>query len=204
MQRRRVLQAGISAALLASLHDARADNHDGALCGASTPLDHVEVLWGPNHGHVLVVPADHLVTPAARTYEIAGKSDHSHAFSVTADDFSRLSRGEDVRLASTKTGGHIHRVRLRAAPAVLPPEWVTACEVLVGGNDGHELVVTRADLEAKRERTYDIRGVAPHTHALVLGASHFADLLAGKLVHVTTGPGDAHTHVVAIHPPKKA
>ncbi len=198
MKRRAALGAGASLALGAFARPGRADNADGGMCEAKASCERVHVFWGPNHGHVLTPSAVDARAAAKKTYDVRGKSDHGHTFTVTADDWTRLLSGEPVRLASSKTGGHLHRVLLRCAPAEDPPEWISACDVEIGGTDGHDLVVPAAHLQAKRARAYDIQGAAPHTHEVKISVEQFAKIAAGETVRLSTGAGDGHTHLVVL------
>jgi len=96
---------------------------------------------------------------------------------------------------------------VRCAPAVDPPEWITACKVSFSGQDEHEMIVPAADLAAKAEKTYDVQGIAGHPHQLTLSVADFEKLLKGGPVtaKTTREPNDAHLHVVTVEyrPPKK-
>ncbi len=201
MKRRSALGAGISFAIGGAITlRARAE----ALPTEDKPsYERIKLLWGPNHGHEIVVPFEDFKAKTPKKYVTAGKSDHLHVFEVTADDWQKLAAGEPVRLASNKVGGHLHRVRLRAAPAVDPPDEVTVCTVEVGGNDGHELIVPQSHLDAKIDRVYDIQGVAPHTHEVKVTAAQFEKIAKGERLHLTASAGDDHTHLVAISLAKK-
>jgi hypothetical protein len=196
VKRRSALGAGISFAIGSAItRVVRAEDKPN--------YERVKLLWGPNHGHEIVVPFEDFKAGAAKKYVTAGKSDHLHVFEVTADDWRKLAAGEPVRLASNKVGGHLHRVRLRAAPAVDPPDDVSVCLVEVGGNDGHELIVPQSHLDAKVDRVYDIQGVAPHTHEVKVTAAQFEKIAKGERLHLTASAGDDHTHLVAISLAKK-
>jgi hypothetical protein len=96
---------------------------------------------------------------------------------------------------------------VRCAPPVDPPEWVNVCKFSSSGKDEHEIVITAADMDAKVEKTYDIQGLAGHTHEVTLSTADFEKLLkGGPVTHRTTrDPDDAHLHTVTIeYPVKKA
>jgi hypothetical protein len=161
-----------------------------------------------NHGHALVVSPADVKAGVAKTYDLTGSSGHLHEITLTADDFKKLQAGDPVRMPSTRFDGrgHLHRVWLKAAPAVDPPGSASVVEVIFSGQDDHELVVTAGDIAAKADKTYDIQGVAAHEHALTLAAADFEKLAAGKEVKVrtTVGSDDGHTHLVFVrHPLKK-
>ena len=112
-----------------------------------------------------------------------------------------------LRTKSTTDRGHAHRVVVRCAPPVDPPEWVNVCKFSSSGRDEHEIVITAADVAGKAEKTYDIQGLAGHTHAVTLSPADFQKLVAGGPVtlHSTRDPDDAHLHTVSIeYPAKKA
>lgn len=197
MHRRTALGAGLSLVITGVVaRPGRASAEEAA------PPDRVKVFWGPNHGHELAIPIEDLRGKAEKTYTVIGKSDHSHVFTVKPEDWGKLIAGQAVRLASTKTGGHLHRVRLTAAPAVERPDDVSACDVEIGGTDGHELVVPESHLVAKAERVYDIQGAAPHTHQVKVTPAQFEKIAKGEQVLVVASAGDAHTHLVAIRKKK--
>jgi len=159
---------------------------------------------GRNHGHVLQVSLDDVKAGVEKTYDIAGTSSHGHAVKLTPDDFKRLRAGEIVRMPSTRDGGHLHRVYVRCAPAVDPPESVNVCATEIGGKDDHELIIPAPDMAAKVDRTYDIQGIAGHTHAVQITADDFARLARGEQLVLRTSPGDGHFHFAYIRYPASA
>jgi len=68
----------------------------------------------------------------------------------------------------------------------------------IGGNHGHSILVTTADISAATEKTYTITGSATHAHMVTLTASHFADLADDKSVTTITTSSDGHTHNITI------
>lgn len=71
--------------------------------------------------------------------------------------------------------------------------------VVISANHGHELVVSKEDVEAGVEKTYDIRGVSGHVHLVTLTAAHFATLSANGAVQVnSTEEGSLHFHEVSV------
>jgi hypothetical protein len=141
-----------------------------------------------------------------KTYDLTGSAGHGHSVTITAEQWKRLAAGEIVRTPSTLTG-HLHRLLIKLAPAVDPPELANVCEIEIGGKDDHELSITAADIAARAEKKYDIQGVAPHSHALRVTAADFARLERGEQLTITTSPaspGEDHTHVVFIRHRRKA
>ncbi|TKC99576.1 hypothetical protein [Polyangium fumosum] len=159
---------------------------------------------GRNHGHAFTIVAADVLAGVDKTYDLTGTSGHPHTVTVTAADFKRIGAGQIVRLASSREGGHIHRLFLECAPAVDPPERVNACEIEVAGKDEHEFVIPDAHVKAKVERTYDIQGLAGHVHSVTITAADFEDLLRGKQVKLPSSRGtDGHNHLVFIRYPRK-
>ncbi len=206
MNRRSVLGVGVWAAVGGAIGSGvlPAQAAGGACPTADGPAcERVKIFWGPNHGHEIAVPIEDLKAKTPKKYVAQGKSDHTHVFEITTADWEKLAAGEPVRLASTKTGGHLHRVRLRCAPAADAPDDLTACTVEIGGTDGHELVVPQSHVDAKTERVYDIQGAAPHSHQVTVTAAHFEKIAKGERVHLTASAGDDHTHLILISLAKK-
>ena len=198
MKRRNLLQLGASIAAIPLLP--RAARADGRAA-----LERVITRIGSNHGHVLTVSLADVKAGGEKTYDLTGSSGHAHSATLKPDDFKRLAAGEPVRLASSRDG-HLHRLLVRCAPAVDPPESVNVCHVEIGGKDDHEVIINAADMAAKADRAYDIQGVAAHTHALRLSAADFQKLARGEQVAITTSPatpGADHSHVIFIRYPAK-
>jgi hypothetical protein len=167
-------------------------------------LERIVAKIGKNHGHVFLVSMDDVRDGVDKAYDLTGTSAHAHSVTVTSAEFARLGKGETVRTQSSKIG-HAHRLLVRLAPRVDPPETTNVCDTEVG--DDHELVVTALDLQAKLEKTYDIQGIADHTHQVVITPSDFTKLLAGTQVILESGlaiPGDDHAHRLYVsYTPKK-
>jgi hypothetical protein len=65
----------------------------------------------------------------------------------------------------------------------------------------HSVVVSSADVAAGVDKTYDIMGIASHTHQITVTAADFATLKMAGTIMVTSTPGPAgldHTHVVTV------
>ncbi|APR77672.1 Hypothetical protein A7982_03019 [Minicystis rosea] len=193
MKRRTIMKV---AAALALAPSARADE---------PPCARVVSKIGQNHGHVLEVKPADVAAGVEKTYDLTGSAGHAHAVTLTADDFKAIRGGRILRKPSTRDG-HLHRLYVRCAPAVDPPEVVSVCTVEIGGKDDHELVINADDMAAKRERTYDVQGVAAHTHAVTITAADFEKLHRGEQITARTTmatPGEDHTHVVFVRYQKK-
>lgn len=68
----------------------------------------------------------------------------------------------------------------------------------ISGNHGHRLVVPREDVEAGAEKSYSIRGDAPHDHTVTLTAAHMAQLAEGMSVTLDSSTDLAHDHTVTV------
>jgi hypothetical protein len=160
---------------------------------------------GKNHRHVLVVPFDDVKAGAEKSYDISGASGHPHTVTLSPDQMKSLLAGQDVRTKSSLDHQHAHRIVVKCAPAVDPPEWVNAVTVEFSGKDEHELVVTAADIAAKAEKTYDVQGIAEHAHHVTIPAAEFEKLVtAGNSKIFTSRAEDGHDHLAVIYnrPPK--
>jgi len=173
--------------------------HEPAPAAASPAFSRVVARMGKNHGHELVVALADVQAGAEKTYDVRGKASHGHRVTVTVEDMKALATGKLLRTRTT-TENHSHRVTIRCAPPVDPPEWVSVCTFHSSGADEHELIVTAADLEAGVEKTYDVQGLAGHTHQVTLTAADFQKLTVGGPVtsHTTRDPDDAHLHTVTV------
>lgn len=164
-----------------------------------TAFSRVHGRIGKNHGHVLTVDFADVLAGADKTYDLTGTAKHAHSVTLTAAHMKRLLAGELVRTDST-TGLHAHRVVVRCAPPVDPPEWVNVVKFSSSGKDEHEIVITAADMSAGVEKTYDVQGLAGHTHQVTVTAADFEKLArGGPVTHQTSrDPDDAHLHTVTI------
>jgi hypothetical protein len=200
MKRRDVLHAGAALAALPLLpRAARAAEESPPKAACERVIAKV----GGNHGHVFQVSAADVKAAVDRTYDLTGAAGHPHTVTLSADDFRRLGAGEVLRRTSSRDGGHQHRLLVKCAPRVDPPESVNVCQIEIGGKDDHEFAITAADMTAKAERAYDIQGVAVHTHTVRISAEGFERLARGEALTVTASPGDGHTHVVFVRYPVK-
>jgi hypothetical protein len=90
-----------------------------------------------------------------------------------------------------------------APPIDSPP--MTNCQqngtmATIGTNHGHAfaMMVTKEDVIAGQEKTYDIQGVSQHPHTVTVTAAMFAMLQQNMQVTVTSSEDAGHTHVVTI------
>jgi hypothetical protein len=198
MRRRRALQAGLALAASPLARTASADPPTPA--PPKKGLERVVTRVGQNHGHVFQVTMADVTAGVAKTYDLTGTSGHAHAVTLEPAVFERLKAGEIVRLPSTRTG-HLHRLLVRLAPAVDPPEAANVCTVQIAGKDDHELIITAADVQTHADKSYDIQGVAAHTHTLRIAGADFERLARGEQLAISSSyasPGEDHFHVVFI------
>jgi hypothetical protein len=168
--------------------------------GPKVDLTRVVARVGKNHGHVFTVAMADVVAGTGKTYDLTGTSPHPHAMTLTAEHMKLLQTGEILRVRSTEENAHSHRLWVRCAPAVDPPEWVTACKASFTGKDEHEIVLPEADLASTTDRTYDVQGIAGHNHQLIVTAADFETLRKGGPVtrHTSRLADDSHMHQVTI------
>ncbi len=196
MERRALLKAAFVLTVAPAFpRAARAcDGRDGTVESCDRLLARI----GRNHGHAIPIAVSDVVAGAEKTYDLSGSSGHKHLVTVSASDFAAVRRGELVRFASTKEGGHIHRLSLECVPLVDPPSRINVCDIQVGGKDEHEFIITAADMAAKVQKTYDIHGLANHAHVVTFGPADFRDLEEGKQVMIQSSVTDAHSHFVYV------
>lgn len=202
MERRAVLQAAV-VLVVAPVFPRVARACDGR-DGTAESCDRLVARIGRNHGHAFPIGVADVIAGVEKTYDLTGTSGHRHLVTVTANDFAAVRRGERVRLASTKEGGHIHRLMLECVPLVDPPSRINVCDIQVGGKDEHEFIITAADMAAKTEKTYDIHGLANHAHFVTFTPTDFKDLENGKQVSIQSSVTDAHSHFVYVKYSRKA
>ncbi|MCA9667003.1 MAG: hypothetical protein KC503_15495 [Myxococcales bacterium] len=68
----------------------------------------------------------------------------------------------------------------------------------ITANHGHTMTVTKADVAAAANKTYDIKGSSGHAHSVTLTAADFAQLAGGAAVTVTSTNDAGHTHDVTV------
>ena len=70
--------------------------------------------------------------------------------------------------------------------------------VTIGSNHGHVMVVSKADVMAAADKTYDIMGTALHTHSVTVTAAQFGKLATNMSIMVTSTVTDAHSHDITV------
>ncbi len=61
----------------------------------------------------------------------------------------------------------------------------------------HSLVVSKEDVAAAVDKTYDIMGASTHAHSITVTAADFAAMKTAP-ISVTSTDGGGHTHVVMV------
>jgi len=70
--------------------------------------------------------------------------------------------------------------------------------VSIAGNHGHVLVVSKADILAGADKTYDITGSAGHSHSVTVTAADFTNLAANQgITELSTTTG--HNHSITVN-----
>ncbi|MEO9964911.1 MAG: hypothetical protein ABJF11_03930 [Reichenbachiella sp.] len=72
--------------------------------------------------------------------------------------------------------------------------------VSIGDNhsDPHELVVSKSDVTAGEEKTYDITGSSGHPHSVTVTEDHFASLQSDQSVSISTSVDEGHSHTITV------
>jgi hypothetical protein len=84
-------------------------------------------------------------------------------------------------------------------PAPAPAPSPNSCSpAQISGNHGHALVIAKSDLDSPTQMTYDIHGVADHTHSVTFSTAQLAQLKAGTSVTVTSTTTLGHEHDVSV------
>jgi hypothetical protein len=68
----------------------------------------------------------------------------------------------------------------------------------IGTNHGHTLAVSKEDVAAGADRTYQIQGSSGHGHTVAVTAAMFATLKGGGSVSATSSNDAGHTHAVTL------
>jgi hypothetical protein len=63
-----------------------------------------------NHGHVAVITAARLASPASISLDIRGQATHSHTVDLTAAEITAIAGNQQVSKPSTTDEGHSHTV----------------------------------------------------------------------------------------------
>lgn len=108
-----ITQSGIaltSASILAMTTKAFAQNKEQ--CPPEKKLPAIQSLVSANHSHEIVVPYEDVITGKTKTYDIKGKSSHSHFIEVTEEHLAILRVQKTVEITSSEDFGHAHKLTL--------------------------------------------------------------------------------------------
>lgn len=70
--------------------------------------------------------------------------------------------------------------------------------VTIGANHGHVMTVTKADVMAGVQKSYNIQGSADHPHTVTLTAAHFVSLAQNHAITTTSTTNAAHAHPIMV------
>ena len=70
--------------------------------------------------------------------------------------------------------------------------------VAIGTNHGHALTVPKADVAARAQKSYNIKGSSSHPHTVVVTTADFTLLQAGTQVKKQSSTDASHAHDVTI------
>ena len=68
----------------------------------------------------------------------------------------------------------------------------------IAENHGHVLVVSKADVVAGAQKSYDITGAADHPHTVMVTADMFTRLKGNTAVMTTSSNDSGHSHPVTV------
>jgi hypothetical protein len=68
----------------------------------------------------------------------------------------------------------------------------------IGANHGHVLMVSKADVAAGVDKTYDIHGTANHTHSVTVSAAMFTTLQSNTAVTTVSSTNSGHNHPITV------
>lgn len=68
----------------------------------------------------------------------------------------------------------------------------------IGGNHGHSITVSTADVNAGVEKTYNITGSSGHSHSVTVSSTNFTTLKNNQQISLNSTSGGGHTHSVTV------
>ena len=68
----------------------------------------------------------------------------------------------------------------------------------IQSNHGHALTVTKADVAAKADKSYEIMGTSAHSHTVMITAAQFGTLAQNQSISVSSTTTAGHTHTVSV------
>ena len=69
---------------------------------------------------------------------------------------------------------------------------------VIADNHGHVLVVTKADVAAGVDKSYDIQGTSDHAHTVAITAAMFAQLQQDHAISTTSSFDAGHDHGIMV------
>lgn len=87
-------------------------------------------------------------------------------------------------------------------PTTNPTSGTKSCldngtSIVISDNHGHNLTVTKEDVEAGVQKSYSIMGGASHDHEVLITSSHFSSLKTNQSIEVDS-TGGSHPHTVTV------
>jgi hypothetical protein len=70
--------------------------------------------------------------------------------------------------------------------------------VAIGSNHGHTLVVSKEDVAAGVDKSYDITGTSDHPHTVMITAAQFAMLEQNTSITTVSSTDDLHSHSIKV------
>jgi hypothetical protein len=127
-------------------------------------------------------------------------ADARDADARAADARAADARAADARAIDAAPDAPAVDAAPDAPPIDAAPASCTAngTAVIISANHGHTLVVSKADVIAGVDKTYDIRGSATHAHSATVMAAQFAQLQADMSASLTSTINSSHSHPISI------
>ncbi|HEY4244589.1 MAG TPA: hypothetical protein VGM88_32470 [Kofleriaceae bacterium] len=69
---------------------------------------------------------------------------------------------------------------------------------VIAANHGHVLTVSKEDVTAGADKTYDIMGTATHTHSVEITAAMFTMLQGNMTIMTTSSTTAQHSHMITV------
>ncbi len=110
-------------------------------------------------------------------------------------DGTMIDAGDDVD-AAVKNDAGLTRDAATDSPAASCS--MNGTSVAIGSNHGHTMTVSKAEVAAAVEKTYDIQGTSAHPHSVTVTAADFAKLANNMDVVVMSTTNSMHSHSVTV------
>ena len=112
-----------------------------------------------------------------------------------------LKRISTIAVIGIPTVALIDSCSTTIEPVPLPEKDCLAngTDTTIGNNHGHDLTVSKNDVEVGTAKTYNIAGSASHDHQVTISEANFASLKnTNTAIQVTSSSDDGHTHSVSV------